>query len=120
MHGVLLHHQLFRAWFFCLYKDIMDIENIMWRFIFIVHNGDLSKVAKIFTRIIWYEEWVLFFEIMWGQTVKRWEYLDQLYSKYQTREICDAKMQEVLTCSQIWPLFALYFEDQVIQSKTWR
>ena len=42
--------------------------------IVIICNGDANKISDNTTKsLTWFEEWMLFFETLWGHAYQRWE-----------------------------------------------
>jgi hypothetical protein len=49
-------------------------ESAMLAFVCAVCNGDIQKIKETHTsNFTWYEEWMLYFEAVWGRTHTTWD-----------------------------------------------
>ena len=99
-------------------------EEAMLRFIIIVCNADLTLLEEtIFNELTWFEEWFLFFEILWLRSHTRWEDTAKIYQSHQThilRQTFDSKCQIVLACRSSWPNYAYHHEDLHLRKAKWK
>jgi len=51
----------------------------MMGMIIIVCNGDHDKMKYKISSLTWLEEWVLYFEVVWGRTMTRWDDIAKEY-----------------------------------------
>ena len=97
-------------------------ETAMLKYIMIVCNGDFDTLTTTATNLTWYEEWFLFFEMMWGKSHTRVEDLVDLFrlEKNDTfYHIIKHKLDLVLACRTSWPTYATFEEDKLLQKEKW-
>jgi hypothetical protein len=99
-------------------------EEMLLAFVAVVCNGDASIIKESFSTLTWYEEWFLYFEVVWGRTLRRWEDVCSkdhygLCSK-QARILFDRRVLQVLQCRESWPIYATYIEDQCFCNQRWK
>ena len=87
-------------------------EEAMMRYIILICNADLKLMEEtVLNKLTWFEEWCLYFEVLWLQSHTRWEDLAVIYDKTSTqtlRRVFDSKTQIVLTCHDSWPIYASF------------
>jgi hypothetical protein len=94
----------------------------MLAFIFVVHNGDLRRLREGRTTCMtWLEEWVFYFEMVKGKTIRLWEvaeHEDKGFALHQSclRNVFDELCSRVLDCKSSWPLYARHEEDRFLVS----
>ena len=98
-------------------------ENMMLGFIAIVCNGNINHIQYSPLTMSWLEEWMFYFEFVWGKSLRRWDDASckqhyDLDSK-QLRIIFDRKLNQVLLCRNSWPRYAKYHEDKKFTSQRW-
>jgi hypothetical protein len=71
-------------------------------FIAITAKGQPEKIKIAKSKLTWYEEWVCFFEILFGKVGSRWIDMAHLYklSKQTIHQIFDAKL-ELVHCAYL-------------------
>ena len=98
-------------------------EEAMMRFIIIVCNADETLIEETTSNeLTWFEEWFLYFEVLWLRSHTRWEDAATLYNTTQIsklRQVFDAKCKIVLDCRSSWPWQALQKEDVILRKKKW-
>jgi hypothetical protein len=94
----------------------------MIAYIIIVNNGEYEKIQTTITQLTWLEEWLVFFECVWGKSCVRWV---DLQLRYKTaivtlREIFDNKTDIVKRCCFLqWPRFVSFDEDISHRKQKW-
>ena len=77
-------------------------EEAMMRFIIFICNANIKLMEEtVSSELTWFEEWFLYFEVLWLQSHTQWEDLAVIYDKTCTqmlRRVFDSKTQIVLTC----------------------
>ena len=70
----------------------------MLGFMMIVSNGDIEKLTETTTTLTWFEEWLLYFEVIYGKSLPRWADVRIKYdlSNYSCRMSFDDKLIKVL------------------------
>ena len=94
----------------------------MLKYIMIVCNGDFNKMKQRQSSLTWFEEWMLFFEMIWGKTHTRVKDLVGLFrlDKNDTfYHIVDHKLDLVLECRRSWPLYSSFEEDALLRKEKW-
>ena len=99
-------------------------EAAMLSFVSVVCNGDFSLIECAPSTLSWYEEWIFYFEFIWGKSLTRWDDAQSqvhygLTAK-QLRIIFDRKLNLVLACRNNWPTYAYYREDQEFTENKWK
>ena len=97
-------------------------EKEMFKFIGIICDGDISKMTETKSQLTWYEEWMLYFEHLWGRTHSRFQDLAKLYKipkKEVIYQIFDHRLYLALVCRSSWPTYAKYKEDQALRDSKW-
>jgi hypothetical protein len=66
----------------------------MLSFIVIVYNGNIDLIVQTSTELMWIEEWMLYFEMVWGKFSLRWVAAAAWYhlSNKQLRQAFDKKI----------------------------
>lgn len=61
--------------------------------IIIYYNGDHNNMKKTVTLLTWFEEWFLYFKVIWGRTVTSWMDIEKTYmmNKSCYREVLTPK-----------------------------
>ena len=73
-------------------------ETSMIQYIMVICNGDFYKMEQKVSTLTWFEEWFLFFEVIWGRTLLRWEDVKGVYqlgNKDIAIKILDSKLKKV-------------------------
>ncbi len=94
----------------------------MFKFIGVICNGDIEKMTQTTSNLTWYEEWMLFFEYLWGRTNSRIDDIAALYKckKKQTfYDIFDPKLYLLLVTRASWPTYVTYKEDRDLRDPKW-
>ena len=97
-------------------------EKDMFRFIGIVCDGEIKKMIETTSHLTWFEEWVVYFEYMWGRTQSRFQDLASAFrvsNKDLLYRIFDQKLQLVLLCRASWPTYARFKEDEALRDPKW-
>ena len=97
-------------------------ERQMFKYICIVCDGDINKMISTESHLTWYEEWMIFFEYLWGRTHSRFEDLSALYKvpkKEVVYRIFDQKLYLALVCRASWPTYVRFKEDEVLRDSKW-
>jgi hypothetical protein len=99
-------------------------EGEMMAFIIVVCNADMEKInSTVTSHLTWYEEWMLYFEAIWGKTHTSWDdlFLERfdLKSRAKMYDIIDSKTDLVLECRRSWPTYVSMEEDEKLRKKKW-
>jgi hypothetical protein len=92
-------------------------------YILVVCNGDMTLMIETSSNeLTWYEEWFLFFEVIWHRSVTRWIDVSNTY-KYERvhilRQVFDQKAYLVKCCRASWPTYVSYEEDRKLRKVKW-
>ena len=97
-------------------------ETAMLKYIMIVCIGNIKIMTTTESHLTWFQEWMCFFEIMWGKTHTR---VEDLTGKYWVEKnktfytIINAKLDVVLSCWKSWPTYASFEEDATLCKEKW-
>jgi DDE superfamily endonuclease len=94
----------------------------MMGFIVIACNGEYETMKSTCTQLTWLEEWLVYFECLWGKSSQRWVDLQFKYkaSPRRLRKIFDRKTAIVIECATIrWPRFVTFDEDIEYRKQKW-
>ena len=94
----------------------------MLKYTMIVCNGDFRTMQTTQSQLTWFEEWMLFYEMMWGKTHTRVDDLVATFhiERYETfYKIIDHKLDLVLNCRKSWPTYASFEEDKLLRKEKW-
>ena len=98
-------------------------EISMLSYIMIVCNGEIDEMTKTTSQMLtWFEEWLYYFEALWGRTHTRWEDLSAMYrisDRKIARNVFDSKAYLVLCCRSSWPVYVSYEEDKTLRKEKW-
>ena len=98
-------------------------EEVMMRFIIIVCNADTTFIEEtISNELTWFEEWFLYFEVLWLRSHTRWQDAAKIFNTTQIsvlRQVFDSKCQTVLACRSSWPIYAFHHEDVHLRKDKW-
>ena len=50
-----------------------ESEDVMMQYVLVVCNGEFNKLQKRVSTMAWFEEWLLYFELIWGRTLLQQE-----------------------------------------------
>jgi DDE superfamily endonuclease len=89
----------------------------MMCFIIIVCKGDIDMMINTATQLTFFEEWLLYFTMVWGRTCTRWYLIAERYciSETTARLIFDVKQQMLLNIREDWPMYTNFDEDIALQ-----
>ena len=95
----------------------------MMKFIIIACNGDTTIMEETTSNeLTWFEEWFLFFEVVWLCSHTRQEDITRIYNKSDVsklRKVFDTKNQIVLACCASWPTYLSFAEDKALHDEKW-
>ena len=98
-------------------------EMSMLSFIMIVCNGEINIMRETASDVLtWYEEWLYYFEAVWGRTHTRWEDLAAMFKisdRKIGRKVFDSKTYLILRCRSSWPVFVSLNEDKILRKEKW-
>ena len=85
--------------------------------IIIICDGDLDLMAERCTTLTWFEEWLLYFTVVWGRSCTRWFLVSERVgiSESTARNIFDVKQQMLLDIKEDWPKYTNFDEDIALQ-----
>jgi len=93
-------------------------------FVALVCNGNVDAISTTVSSLSWLEEWMLYFEFTWGQTVMRHCDAAAIYGLGSTSRptvvrILAAKRVQVLLAREAWPRFCSFEEDKKLRDEKW-
>lgn len=94
----------------------------MLSYMAVVTNGDFSLMTKTSSTMTWMEEWLFFFEMIYGRTALRWSEHEKCWciGKKTLRKALRCKLDMVLEARISWPMYATVAEDNCLRNKdTW-
>ena len=96
-------------------------EVAMLSFAINVCNGNFDLFKETNSILTWYEEWLLYFEAVWGKTHTRMNDLAVMFKTQNETvyEIFDCKIHLILRCRSSWPTYASYDEDRLLRKAKW-
>ena len=91
-------------------------------FISVVCNGDADVMTKTTNHMTWFEEWFLYFEVMYKKTNRRWLDLKNVYDLNQNilQQLFYNKLKMVMECMNTWPRFLTHVEDMILRKDKWK
>ena len=100
------------------YKDI----NALLTFVIIVSNGDIDKMTTKISRLTWFEEWFVFFELMHAKTLNSFTAAAAVFKIKNDiiANIFNEKLRQVLEARRSWPKYASLHEDNTLKSDKWK
>ena len=94
-------------------------ESLMLAFYVIMHNGDFDKLTKSMSKLTWFEEMCMCYEIMWGRSVSRWDDAVIKHGITTVKHMFKRHLVKVLSCKKSWPAFATFNEDLLLRKEKW-
>ena len=96
-------------------------KSILISLVIIVCNRNHDIMKKTIISLTWFEEWFLYFEVIWGRTLTRWIDTEKEYrmSRSCCRDMFDSKLSMMISCRDSWPQFASYMEDSYLRKYKW-
>ena len=82
----------------------------MMYFILVVCKGDVEIMMTTTTQLTYFEEWLLYFTIVWGRSCTRWFFVGERFCIGETtaRRIFDVKQQMLLNIREDWPKYTFF------------
>ncbi len=98
-----------------------DDLKMMLSFASIVCGGDLTKMTRTNSMLTWLEEWVIYYQFIWSQTIVRYEDYEKQYRyrEKSLRKAVKAKVDMVRVARSRWPMYAFYSEDAKFRAEHW-
>jgi hypothetical protein len=84
-------------------------------------DGNIDRFFQVETKMTWLEEWIFYFEFVYGRVHTRWEDMEAAWNtttKPLRRVVC-SKLAIALACRQRWPMYASYEEDAELRNHKW-
>jgi hypothetical protein len=106
-------------------KDRTGFENetLMLSFIILVCNGDFDLMKQTESSLTWFEEWLVYFDTVWGRNGTRWNTTSLerfgVANRNVLYKIFDAKNHLILRCRSSWPSYASHKEDKHLRKEKW-
>jgi DDE superfamily endonuclease len=93
----------------------------MVSFICIVCNGNINLMSTTSSSLTWLEEWMFYFERVYGRSVTRMVDCEVKYciSTKILRKIFNNKLAIVLAARRRWPMFVSFHEDAELRADKW-
>jgi DDE superfamily endonuclease len=93
----------------------------MIAYIVVLCNGKIDEMTTISSDLNWFEEWLLYFERLWGRSCIRWVDCRRKYSisKRSCCRIFDRKLSFNVKARRLFPRFATLEEDVTIRKVKW-
>ena len=87
----------------------------MYAYICVICNRNLDKMTETVSALTWFEEWVLYLQVMLLNVHQMHEdYKHEV--KYQNiLKVFDHKLTLVLACWASWPTYASYLENMELK-----
>ena len=84
-------------------------------------NGDHDKMTYAVTSLTWLEEWLMYYDILWGKTIIRWIDVEKEYKMHGTLclKVFDTKLALVVCCRSSWPRWVSHSEDCYLRKQKW-
>jgi DDE superfamily endonuclease len=94
---------------------------MMMGFIIILNNGNIQDIRQTVTTLTWLEEYLVYFETVWGKNSFRWCDLEIRFkiSSKTLRTIFDNKLAKHMMCVLWWPKFTSFTEDITLRKVKW-
>jgi len=95
---------------------------LLLAYILIVCNGSVEAMTEKATNLTWFEEWMIYFEWIWGRECLTLESLANKFSTSHWRVvlILERKRKRVLEALHQWPRFVSFEEDFALRSQRWK
>ena len=105
-------------------KDTTGFKSMlhMLSYISVVCKGDLKVMFSTCSNLTWFEEWLLYFQIIWGKPLGRWVDAKNEHSRSmrRCRYIFDYKLRNiVLKARNDWPMYVSHTEDISLRNEKW-
>ena len=99
------------------FADIFDLLS----FSIIVCGGDIETLTYKKHRLTWMEEWVLYFEYVYGRThIRVNDYSKQWgINRDIIRKIIRNKLSMIIKVRDLWPKYATIDEDEALRKDSW-
>jgi hypothetical protein len=93
----------------------------MIAFIVILSGGDIDQMIVTCSDLNWLEEWLLFFERLWGKSFTRWVDCRRKYSISSRccRKVFDSKLSINMKSRRLYPRFVSLQEDLRLRKEKW-
>ncbi len=94
----------------------------MLSYICVLCKGDLQIMFKTSSNLTWFEEWLLYFQIIWGKPLGRWVDAKNEHAKSmrRCRYVFDLKLREIsLKTRNDWPPYVTHTEDVALRKEKW-
>jgi hypothetical protein len=92
-------------------------------YIIILYKGNVEEIINHRTsnKLTWFEEWLFFFERLWGRSISRWCDGGYRYgvSEKLLANIFDDKIRLILNTRHVWGLFVTRDEDKKLRLPKW-
>jgi hypothetical protein len=79
----------------------------------------MTKMVDTSSKLTWFDEWMMYFEVVWGRTLHCWADVRACYRCYDSHKVFDVQLQKILDCQLSWPLYASYLEDESLRKEKW-
>jgi hypothetical protein len=91
----------------------------LFGYIAVVCKGDISTISTTSSTLTWFEEWYLFFEVVYGKTCARWIDASNKYNMCAStlRVVYDRKKDIVKLAMKEWPQYVSLQEDETHRKK---
>jgi hypothetical protein len=86
---------------------------VMMAFIALVSHGEVNKMMAGTTKLNWFKEWYMYFEVQYGKSLGRWFDASNKYciSCDTCRKVYENKLQKVLMVRAEWPRYVTMVND---------
>jgi len=95
---------------------------ILLAFVVILCDGSIATMTEKVTNLTWFEEWIVYFEWVWGRETLNLESIANKYGASRRTIVCilDKKLTMGVAVMQRWPRFASFEEDFPLRSQRWK
>ncbi len=94
----------------------------MLAFISVICKADLTKMFATVSQLTWFEEWVFYFQTIYGRKFRRWIDAEDHYKKSVRclQRVFDCKLKIQLQSRDEWPRFVTLEEDLALRDNKWK
>jgi hypothetical protein len=82
-------------------------------YVSVICGGNIDTIQSSSSTLTWFEEWYIFFQVVYGRSSPRWVDMADRYkvSEATIRKIYDKKIRMALAARQQWPKYVSMTED---------
>ena len=90
-------------------------------YVVIICGGDINLITSSTSKMTWLEEWILYFEFIYGHSKNRWCDYESHYKLYRhnCRRVFKSKLNIAIDARNRWPMYLSHKEDCHFRKKKW-